>query len=340
MTQNPISDVEMSFSAFLRSGDSGHSEEILAALFRDELEPAIKGVVRRSMRVSLRPDDGSPANQDASDLVSEVKILLLKKLRRIKEAESPQIENLTAYAISITQNAYYQYLRNKHPNRLKLTNQLRYLLSHHERFSIWKNSADDWVCASSSQIHDPMKEVTSEFLEANVKYESKSRANLIELAERVFQTVDGPIRFSDFITIVAELMGIKERREVAELENVVDTAADNQDYVLKRLENTEFLKRLWEEMGNLPRRHRAALLLNLRNNVGEGFITLLPLTGIASIGQIAEMLEFSLEEFTRIWNDLPWDDLKIAEHLKLTRQQVINLRQSARAKLRRRLNYI
>jgi hypothetical protein len=109
--------------------------------------------------------------------------------------------------------------------------------------------------------------------------------------------------------------------------------------LLDRLEQTAFLKTLWNEIGRLPVRHRAALLLNLKNSEGDGLITLLPMTRIATITQIAEMLEFPAEDFARVWKDLPWDDNAIAGHLRLTRQQVINLRQSARATLKRRLNY-
>jgi hypothetical protein len=43
------------------------------------------------------------------------------------------------------------------------------------------------------------------------------------------------------------------------------------------------------------------------------------------------------EEFAEIWNHLPLDDNRIAEILNLTRQQVINLRKSARERLARRM---
>jgi hypothetical protein len=60
-------------------------------------------------------------------------------------------------------------------------------------------------------------------------------------------------------------------------------------------------------------------------------------TGTATIPEIAETLGFSREEFACIWNALPLEDLAIADRLGLTRQQVINLRKSARERLIRRL---
>jgi hypothetical protein len=43
------------------------------------------------------------------------------------------------------------------------------------------------------------------------------------------------------------------------------------------------------------------------------------------------------EELARMWNDLPIDDMRIATRLGIKRQQVINLRKAARARLARRL---
>ena len=67
---------------------------------------------------------------------------------------------------------------------------------------------------------------------------------------------------------------------------------------------------------------------------------LLPLTGIASIRQIAEAVAIPAEEFARLWNDLPLDDAALALRLGVTRQQVINLRKSARARLARRMTAV
>ena len=84
-------------------------------------------------------------------------------------------------------------------------------------------------------------------------------------------------------------------------------------------------------------RQRAALLLNLREPNGQGVIELFPLTGVATFPQIAAALEFSLEQLAELWNSLPIDDERIADLLHMNRQQVINLRKAARARLGRRM---
>ena len=45
----------------------------------------------------------------------------------------------------------------------------------------------------------------------------------------------------------------------------------------------------------------------------------------------------TVDDFAEVWKDLPWSDLRIAERLGITRQQVINLRKCARERLARRM---
>ena len=65
-------------------------------------------------------------------------------------------------------------------------------------------------------------------------------------------------------------------------------------------------------------------------------LQMLPATGVVSDAEIAHALEMDAHELGRLWARLPLDDNAIAEQLGLTRQQVINLRKSARARLARR----
>jgi hypothetical protein len=93
---------------------------------------------------------------------------------------------------------------------------------------------------------------------------------------------------------------------------------------------------LWGEIQLLPRAQRVALLCNLKSPQGVNVITLFPAARVATFEQLAEALEIPPREFEVLWGRLPLDDLSIAEYLKITRQQVINLRRSARDRLLRR----
>lgn len=77
--------------------------------------------------------------------------------------------------------------------------------------------------------------------------------------------------------------------------------------------------------------------MNLKDGKGGDCIALFPLSGIATPRDIADLLSIPAERFAEMWNDLPLEDATIAEHLGVTRQQVINLRKSARERLARRM---
>jgi hypothetical protein len=79
------------------------------------------------------------------------------------------------------------------------------------------------------------------------------------------------------------------------------------------------------------------LLLNLRDHEGGNALTLFVLLGIAGIDRLAAAVGMSANELAEIWSELPLGDAAIAARLGVTRQQVINLRKSARERLRRRL---
>ncbi len=94
---------------------------------------------------------------------------------------------------------------------------------------------------------------------------------------------------------------------------------------------------LWREIRRLPPRQVAALLLNLRDDRGGNAVVLLPLMGIATLREIAHILGLADGAFAELWNRLPLEDSAIAGLLGVTRQQVINLRKSARERLTRRM---
>ncbi len=119
----------------------------------------------------------------------------------------------------------------------------------------------------------------------------------------------------------------------ADAEAVPDPTGDVVGTVARRL----YLARLWEEIAGLPQAQRAALLLNLRDPAGRGVLPLLPLSGVASAPAIARVLGLPAEDLAGLWEALPLGDAAIAERLGVTRQQVINLRMTARKRLTRRM---
>ena len=70
---------------------------------------------------------------------------------------------------------------------------------------------------------------------------------------------------------------------------------------------------------------------------GVNAITLLIVLGVTTVDNIAPIVGMTAPELAGVWNELPLDDLTIAERLGVTRQQVINLRKAARERLARRM---
>jgi hypothetical protein len=326
---------------FLTSIEEKDVENALSELLLRHVQPVIEKNLRARMRVSLKPDDFSQSNQEALEIAGEAKFLLVAELRKLKtNAQGKSIQSLQSYVASVTVNAYRGCLRKKYPLRHQLKNKLRYLLTHHPEFELRENEFG-LICGFNKiagggkplDLEKIKTELESDLDKKNIIESERT----IELVRKIFEAAGAPVLLNDLVAFVAEIQSVEGKPEISQAEGFpyYEKNFAEENKTLLRLEDREILGRIWREIADLPRRHRIALLLNLKDRSGDGVIRLFPLLRIASIREIAESLKFPPEEFASVWNELPWDDLKIAEYLGLTRQQVINLRQSARARLAR-----
>jgi RNA polymerase sigma factor (sigma-70 family) len=104
-----------------------------------------------------------------------------------------------------------------------------------------------------------------------------------------------------------------------------------------RLDARRYAARLWAEISELPRKQRVALLLHLRDDNGNPVLPMFPVSGVAFLPQLAAALEIPEVQLAALWQQLPMDDNSIGALLDCTRQQVINLRMSARKRLANRM---
>ncbi|HXA48784.1 MAG TPA: hypothetical protein VNV86_00700, partial [Candidatus Acidoferrum sp.] len=207
------------------------------------------------------------------------------------------------------------------------------------RFAIWESDGAEWLCGLSAWRRQSIPPATSErisrwrdLLEDLPHGQKLPPADLVT---RVFERLGAPIPFDEAVEMMAWLWGVDDPAPVAEAKAI--EVESGEAHLEVRLELSRWLSELWGQIRELPRPQRVALLLNLRSGPDTPAAALLPVTGTATIPQIAETLGFAPEEFAAIWNALPLEDLAIADRLGLTRQQVINLRKSARERLVRRL---
>ncbi|HLK69582.1 MAG TPA: hypothetical protein VKU19_39400 [Bryobacteraceae bacterium] len=316
--------------------DPEASEALLATLVVEHAQPGIQRIVRYKLAFQ-----GAREAQDIEDVSSEVLVELLARLRAMKEGVAGEtIGAFSGYTAVAAYHACNEYLRRKYPNRHRLKTRLRYLLNTEKRFAIWEDPSAGWICGLRAwQSGRPMassEDVVNRWREklADLPHGRSSLAPA-ELLAKIFERFRGPVEFDELVSIVGQIWGVDDppvapEKAARDLEAVeVDPAT--------RLELKQWMTELWSQISELPQGQRAALLLNLRCGAESSAVALLPLTGVASIREIAKVLGLVPEEFAKIWNQLPLDDLAIASRLGVSRQQVINLRKSARERLTRRM---
>ncbi len=340
---------------FLSEEDPAIAQACLETLLSEHVEPVVRDITRYKSR-SNYAFGCTHEFQDEEDIRSEVVLQLISRLRDLKRsgARAP-IENFRGYVAVTTYNAYYKYLRMKHPGRARLKNRIRYLVNHRREFLDWRTEQQEYVCGLSGwKTNQASKNARSEeppidldeFVQSLASGKSVTNMGLDELVRGVLVWRGRPILLDDLVGIVAELQGIKDPQPALshaedEDENlgisICNILPDPAPDIATTIEQRSYLERLWQEICQLPQRQRVALLLNLRDSQARDALILFTLTGIASLRQIARVMEIPSEEFAPLWNRLPMEDSAIADLLGLTRQQVINLRKSARERLTRRM---
>ena len=338
----------------VRAAEGAEAERLLAALIAEHADPVVAKVVGYKMR-------GGRA--DAEDVRGEVMLHLVQRLHNFRSDYAARpIRDFGAYVAAAAYNACDRHVSRKYPQRRRLKNGLRYLLTHRPDFALWQTGDGSWVAGFQewrAGMADSREKFGSEVAggrlqqlrddarafarDEDARHDLSDRKRAYELLSALFSWTAEPVEL-DFLTgVVAEWWGIAEETIEAKAgtsDGEEERGVQLTDSRPKPSEETErraYLQRLWREILALPSRQRAALLLHLRDEQGRACIDLWTLTGVATMEEIAEAAGMTVEECAGIWNEMPLDDNRIAAHLCLTRQQVINLRKSARERLTRRM---
>ncbi len=337
---------------FLQTTDEAKQQHLFVQLIAEQATFTIKEIIRYKLRINLNAIDHR-YKQDAEDIYSEVLVQLLIRLRRLKtNPEERPINNFSSYVAVVTYRACYKYLREKYPLRYNLKDKVRHFFTNQDTFSLWQENEREWFCGFAAWRHkqlpvrtDRLQQLLNSpraFEQAALVTPERWRSNPQNLLSILFTYLAGPVNLDDLVDIIAGLWGInalhpEQNRAKEGEDNLLDRLPDPHISVDVMLDQRTYLQRLWQEVCDLPLRQRVAVLLNLKDGEGSGIIALFPLTGIATIAEIASALSIPLTEFAHMWQRLPLDDETIATYLALTRQQVINLRKSARERLARRM---
>jgi DNA-directed RNA polymerase specialized sigma24 family protein len=340
MEQLPVK-IDVLLEPLLTEVSDDQADDILSQLIAVHAEPVIKGVIRFKLRLNLFRET---QREEADDIHQEVVLQLLAQLQRFRKIpDSHPITDLRGMAAIIAHRTCARWMRRQFPERHALKNRLHYLMTRQRGFALWQDSEGKLLAGFAvwqQQLQATRSFPEVEKLPAHIRaFKSHKPQQVADLLASLFNYLGGPVEFDELVSVMADLQGISDQP--------VESLADDEDATFEpaaaepdpawRIEKKFFLQRLWEELQQLPLNQRAALLLNLKDATGFAAITLFPATGVASIRQLSVALEMSAEELAQMWNDLPIEDIRIAELTGLTRQQVINARKSGRERLARRL---
>lgn len=308
------------------------SDDVLLQLINNHAEPVIKGVIRYKLRLSA---SSATQQAEADDIRQEALVQLLAQLRRFHRVPNQHpISDLRGMAAVIAHRTCYGWMRRQFPERHALKNRLHYLLTRQRGLALWQDGTGKLVAGFAAWREQ--NKATVYQLPSDVRISKQ----LPDLVLAFLNRAGGPVEFDELVSAVATLLGVRDQplESLGHEENAAELLPADEPDPEWQIEKRIFLQRLWEELQQLPINQRAALLLNLKDpGTGAGCITLFPVTGIASVRQIAAALDLTAEKFAAIWNELPLEDARIAELLGVTRQQVINARKSGRERLARRL---
>ena len=348
-----IHEADSVLEKYLLESDDARSNRLLVQLLCEYAEPIAKRVVTSKLGGDQGRLYNSREAQDTEDVCNDVTVQLLSRLRTLKrDGATGVLTDFSSYVAVTAYNACNLYLRRKYPERHRLKTRFRYILSRDECFALWDRDGK-WVCGlaewrkagTALMNRDGLRALREdvELADRSARVISGAHHQAADLIAFVFTRVQNPLELDQLVTLVLDVSRIRELGRT-ELSDSTEAALakpwldDSRTGGAVQVEQRLYLRQLWSEVRALPLRQRRALLLNLRDPLGLELVTLLTEMGVASLGDIAGALDVSLEQMAQLWNRLPIEDAKIAEQMGVSRQQVINLRVSARRRLARRMN--
>ena len=316
-------DIEALARDYLRAEDPAAAGRLLELLVYDFAQPLVEKVVAAKL--------GRFAHtaQDIEDVSGEATIALLGKLEEWRSAGAEPESSFSGYAAVTAYHACDDYFRARFPQRHRLKNRLRYLLKPARGFDLWRCESGELVCGRAAWRNRQLRPVCDTPIDSLA---SGLPSQPERLLPALFDRSGGPLEFDDAVSIAALVLGIRD--QPVPLESIDRHAAPAEETGAFETH----VRKAWDEIRELPLPQRTALLLNLRGETEASAVELFPHTGIASVSELAGVLEIPALEFAEMWNRLPLGDGEIARRLGITRQQVINLRLAARKRLGRRLN--
>lgn len=335
---------DAALSGYIEAADEVTARERLGDLLGGTAAPLVWRVLRRQ----LGGRGSGVSEADLEDLHAATLLRLQLQLAALRSGEREPMASFPNYVAVAAFNAASAFLMAREPERTRLRHRVRYVLRKDSRLALWSARGQEMVCGLAAWRERAAAEAPRR-LDEMAREAAGAPAGgtrLPALLHGLLERAGAPCRFEEVVDALALALGVHdepverltESRSEGEGERAPEfEAADEAPSALAALEARQTLARLWTEIRALPPLQRSALLLNLRDDTGGDMLDALLTSGVTSAAELASVLGLSDEAWAELRLRLPLEDLRIAERLGLTRQQVINLRKSARLRLARRL---
>jgi RNA polymerase sigma factor (sigma-70 family) len=314
--------------------------------------PLVRGILGERLGFYLNPAGKSRGNPEGEDLYHQILLKLIQRLSDLQtDPEKYAINDYRQYVSSVATNECHSHLRRRSLARARLKNNLRMLISRRKEFKVWKLDDRTALCGfaawegrsistASSERLARLKETPETFTSARFANEDLQGVPYTKLIAEILRWVNGPVEFEDLVELVALFRNVQEQSiesiELAEEQQGLQLA-DPTPRNDAKLENKEMVRKLWEEVKQLPPNYRIAFCLGPVGEENDDLWDLLLTAEVISLPDLAASLEISLEKLMEISGRLPMDSKTLAEYLGATRSQVKKWRFRAVERLRERL---
>ncbi len=337
---------------YLQATDDSTRQERLDELLLIHAAPVVRQALRRRLGFYVDPRGVNPHSQDAEDLYQEIMAKIVQALHDLRNPSAAiNIQNLKQYVSRIAANACNDILRTKSPARARLKNNLRFLLTHHRDFAVWKMDGETltgfavWRDTSKSlssqkELFD-IEERLPNFRSTAFPGENIKKVPLTKVVAELFQWIGSPVELDALVKVVATLLDVKdhpvESLDDHTLAYIETRIADSTLHSSSRLEEHALLRSLWQALRELSAQQRDVFCLGFEDQAGRDLFTVLLEAEVVTFRELAQELGRSTEGIVGLWSKMPMDDEDIAIEMKTTRAQVYKWRFRALERLRKGL---
>ena len=227
---------------YLQASNESERQQHLDELLLVHAAPVVRQALRRRLGFHVDQRGLNPHNQDAQDLYQEIMSKIVQALHDLRSsAAKADIQNLKQYVARVAANACNDVLRTKSPARARLKNNLRFLLTHHRDFAVWKTEGEtlsgfaEWRDTSQSESSQrelfDLEGTIATFRSTRFRNENIKQVPLTRVVAELFRWVGSPVELDNLVNAVAMLLDVKDLPDESinedNMENVEALIAEN-----------------------------------------------------------------------------------------------------------------